>query len=80
MTLLFAFLNTVQNVIASLLLSSLKTISLLKIAKLEKLGKIDNIEKVVKKQRKRENLYLVSDSGMTEIYINPMTVKPKENP
>ena len=56
MTLLFAFLNTVQNVIASLLLSSLKTISLLKIAKLEKLGKIDNIEKVVKKQRKQENL------------------------
>ena len=24
--------------------------------------------------------YLVSDSGMTLIYINPMTVKPKENP
>ena len=42
---------------------------------------MDDVEKNIElKVKKTGKSYLVSDSGMTLIYINPMTVKPKENP
>ena len=48
--------------------------------KIGKIGKNWQYRKSCEKAKKTGESYLVSDSGMTEIYINPMTVKPKENP